>query len=196
MKNLIKLLFFIFLTTSTTDAFSQINKRAHIGFGVGKSHSFYTFLGEKRIGSLSISKVSSGLIQKITDNESIDFIYLGWYLNTAVHRLKNDWLYEDAVDISLSTGLKVELNIFDMIEKFTGNPVDLKGLEVYTGFQTGPEYIAYLPFDEYYVGEFLYKFNPYIGVRYFLNERIGFFLDLGRTNYGIANIGVAFGKSK
>lgn len=196
MKNVLKNCCLLLFLLTTVNVYSQI-QRTHFGLGIGPSQDYYTLFDEKRMIALSLSKVSSGLVQKIADNDEIDFILLGWYLNTGIHRTKDEYIDETFYDydISLGTGLKVELNLFGMLEKITNNSLDLEGLEVFVGLQTGAEYIAHVWEDSDYFDDFRYKVNPYVGARYFLNERFGFFLEAGRTNFGIANIGLSFGKS-
>ncbi len=173
------------------------NKIFHIGYGLGSSIETPYFLLSDRKASLYLGAERTQLLARILDNERADFLSLGWYLNPAWHRT-DDFIFGSNYEahlVSMGMGFRADLRILDLVEFIIDDDLPLGGLDVYTGLNTGPEFVV--GFDDVDVDfEIYYRARPFVGVRYLLNDVFGAFLEVGRIKYGIVNVGISFGRTK
>lgn len=166
------------------------DKFLRVGTGLmGSSENRFGYYDARNI-PIFIAGESNKLLDLIGITE-IDFVKTGFYVNFAKHTY-NDTFIGDADLTSLGFGGRFTVSPLEILSNFSDKNYNTKGLDIYAGTQIGYEVVA---FSNGIIGTAVsdFQISPFVGVQYLVGNRFGLYAELGRTAYGLINVGCSVG---
>lgn len=133
----------------------------------------------------------SNKITNIFGLTEIDFIRGGFYFNYVKHQYDDTFL-GNATLTSIGLGARLSVSPIDVMNEISDKYVETNGFDIYIGTQMGYEIVGV---SNGLIGGAVsdYRITPFVGARYLVNDRVGFYAELGRTAHGVLNVGLAIG---